>query len=96
MQESLLPPEYEMLEEADIYLRFGNDKLAEVALKEAVKINPKNPQPYLKLLLIYFSRKDSAAFLAVAQQLKPLCDEITWSRVAEMGRGLDPNNALYS
>ena len=94
-QQSILPPEYEMLEEADIYLRFGHDKLAEEALREAIKINPKNPQAYLTLLRIYFSREDSAAFLALAQQLKSLGDGSVWPRVAEMGRNLDADNPLY-
>ena len=94
--QSILPPEYEMLEEADIYLRFGHDKLAEEALREAIKINPKNPQAYLTLSRMYSSRGDSAGFLALAKQLKSLGDESVWDKVAEMGRKLDPNNTLYS
>lgn len=94
--QSILPPEYEMLEEADIYLRFGHDKLAEEALREAIRINPGNPQAYLTLLRICFSRKDSAAFLALARQLQPLSDENIWAKTAEMGRNLDPANAFYS
>lgn len=93
---SILPPEYEMLEEADIYLRFGHDKLAEEALREAIKINPTNPQAYLTLSRLYFSRKDSVAFLALAKQLKSLSDKNDWKKVAEMGRDLDPNNPFYS
>lgn len=92
----ILPPEYEMLEEADIYLRFGHDKLAEEALREAIKINPRNPQAYLTLLRICFSRKDSAAFLALARQLQPLSDEYIWAKAAEMGRDLEPANTLYT
>jgi Tfp pilus assembly protein FimV len=94
--QSILPPEYEMLEEADIYLRFGHDKLAEEALREAIRINPRNPQAYLTLSRIYFSREDSIAFLALAKQLKSLGDEDVWSKVTEMGRNLDPGNTLYS
>jgi hypothetical protein len=94
--QSIFPPEYEMLEEADIYLRFGHDKLAEEALREAIKINPRNPQAYLTLLRICFSRKDSADFVALAKQVQPLSDENVWAKVAEMGRSLDPANALYS
>ncbi|MBI5431045.1 MAG: hypothetical protein HY938_11400 [Nitrosomonadales bacterium] len=93
--QSILPPEYEMLEEADIYLRFGHDKLAEEALREAIKINPKNPQAYLTLSRVYFSREDKAAFLDVAQQLKSLGEASVWQRVAEMGRNLDADNPLY-
>lgn len=94
--QSILPPEYEMLEETDIYLRFGHDKLAEEALREAIKINPGNPQAYLTLLRICFSRKNSAAFLALARQLQALSDENIWAKAAEMGRNLDPANAFYS
>ena len=94
-QQSILPAEYEMLEEADIYLRFGHDKLAEETLREAIKINPRNPQAYLTLLRILFSREDSATFLDVAQKLKSLGDGAVWSRVAEMGRNLDSDNPLY-
>jgi pilus assembly protein FimV len=85
-----------MLEEADIYLRFGHDKLAEEALREAIRINPKNPQAYLTLSRLYSSRGDSLGFLALAKQLKPLCDESVWNTVAEMGRNLDPDNILYN
>jgi Tfp pilus assembly protein FimV len=93
--QSILPPEYEMLEEADIYLRFGHDKLAEEALREAIRINPKNPQAYLTLSRIYFSRGDSLAFLDLAKQLKSLGDVNVWNKVAEMGHSLDQNNPLY-
>jgi hypothetical protein len=93
---SVLPPEYEMLEEADIYLRFGHDKLAEEVLRAAIKTNPKNPQAYVKLLRIYFAREDCAAFLAVARHLKALEDETAWEKATEMGRNLDPGNALYN
>jgi hypothetical protein len=86
----------EMLEEADIYLRFGHDKLAEEALREAIRINPKNPQAYLTLSRICFSRKDGIAFLDLAKQLRSIGDENVWSKVVEMGRSLDPNNTLYS
>ena len=94
--QSMLPPEYEMLEEADIYLRFGHDKLAEEALREAIKINPRNPQAYLTLSRICFSQENTVAFLALAKQIKSLGDEDVWHKVAEMGRSLDPNNTLYN
>ncbi|MDX8386790.1 MAG: hypothetical protein R8M11_09810 [Gallionella sp.] len=93
--QSVLPPEYEMLEEADIYLRFGHDKLAEEALREAIKINVNNSQSYLKLLRIYFSRDDTDSFLELAKQTKQLGDKNMWSKVAEMGRNLDEGNSLY-
>lgn len=93
--QSILPPEYEMIEEADIYMRFGHDKLAEEALREAIKINPSNPQAYVALLRIFFSRKDGRAFLTLAKKLETLNDPGSWKEVAEMGRAIEPGNPLY-
>lgn len=93
--QSILPPEYEMLEEAEIDLRFGHDKLAEEVLRDAIKVNPRNPQAYLTLLRIYVTREDNAAFHAVAQRMRSLGDESAWKKAAEMGRKLDPSNPIY-
>lgn len=95
IEKTIHPPEYGMLEEADIYLRFGHDKLAEEALVEAIKLNPHNPHAYLTLLRIYFAREDRAAFDALAQKLHTLGDTSVWQRVAEMGRALDADNPRY-
>ena len=95
VEQTILPPEYEMLAEADIYLRFGHDKLAEEALKEAIKINSMNPQPYLTLLRIYFSREDRESFSELAQKLHLLGEKSVWPKVVEMGRHLDEGNPLY-
>lgn len=89
------PPEYDLLEEADIYLRFGHDKLAEEVLREAIKINPGNPHSYLTLLGIYDTRGDVMEFSALAHQLKAVGDDVAWKKAAEMGLKLDPGNPLY-
>lgn len=93
---SLSSPEYDFLEQADIYLRFGHDKLAEDVLREAIKVNPINPHGYLTLLGIYETRGDAAAFYALAQQLKAIGDVADWKKAAEMGRKLDPGNPFYA
>lgn len=90
------PPEYDLLEEADIYLRFGHDKLAEEVLREAIRINPSNPHSYLTLLGIYDTRGDVKEFSALAQQLKAMGDDVGWKKAVEMGRKLDPGNPLYA
>jgi len=92
---SMLPPEYEMLEEADIYLRFGHEKLAEEVLRELIILNPNYPQTYLMLLRILCAREDSSSFLDVAKQLKTLGDQGIWQSAAEMGRSLDSKNTFY-
>ncbi|MDD4978822.1 MAG: hypothetical protein PHI29_09335 [Gallionella sp.] len=92
---STLPPEYDLLEEANIYLRFGHDKLAEEVLHDALKINPKNPDVYMTLLGIFDTRTDAHGFEKLAKEFKVIADEPTWSKVAEMGRKLDIGNSLY-
>ncbi|MEQ1628962.1 MAG: hypothetical protein ABL873_00470 [Gallionella sp.] len=92
---STLPPEYDLLEEANIYLRFGHDKLAEEVLHDALKINPKNPDVYMTLLGIFDTRTDAHGFEKLAKEFKVIADESTWSKVAEMGRKLDIGNSLY-
>lgn len=93
---STLPPEYDLLEEANIYLRFGHDKLAEEVLHDALKINPKNPDIYMTLLGIYDTRNDAQGFEKLAKEFKVIADEATWQKVAEMGRKLDIGNTFYS
>ncbi len=93
--QSPLPPEYDLLEEADIYLRFGHDKLAEDVLRDALKINPTNPEIYMTLLGIFETRLDAKGFEKTALQMKPITDAATWKKVAEMGKKLDRSNTLY-
>jgi pilus assembly protein FimV len=95
MNVSSAPPEYDFLEEADIYLRFGHDKLAEEVLREAIKINPSNPHTYLTLLGIYESRGDAKGFAAVATEMKEVGDNADWQKAVEMGKRIDPANPLY-
>lgn len=95
LDQNIFPPEYGMLEEAEIYLRFGHGKLAEEALKEAIRLNPENPHAYLTLLRLYFSREDRASFAALAQQLHTLGDQSSWQKATEMGRTMDADNPLY-
>lgn len=94
--ESIVPPEYAMLMEANRYLRSGKAQLAEDALLRAIKANPKNAYGYLALLGIYQTRADAGSFATLAQQMKEHCDEAAYGQACEMGRKLDPENPLYS
>ncbi len=93
---SVSSQEYDYLEQAEIYLRFGHDKLAEDVLRKAINVNPINPHGYLTLLGIYETRGDAASFYALAQQLKAIGEPADWRKVAEMGRKLDPDNPFYA
>lgn len=90
-----LPPEYDLLEEADIYLRFGHDKLAEEVLRDALKINAANPEIYMSLLGIFDTRVDAKGFADIATIFKPVANPENWAKVVEMGKKLDLGNPLY-
>lgn len=91
----VVAPEYDLLEEADIYLRFGHDKLAEEVLRDALKINPSNPEIYMSLLGIFDTRGDALGFEATALELKTFANDETWKKVVAMGKKLDADNLLY-
>lgn len=83
--------------EADVYLAYGRDLQAEEILKEAVRHNPDRTSVHVKLGEIYAKRQDRKALEAVAQDVFRLTDGQgpDWARVSELGRELDPENALY-
>ncbi|MFA6971611.1 MAG: hypothetical protein WC208_09440 [Gallionella sp.] len=91
----IVPPEYAILMAANRHLRAGNDQLAEEALIQAIKVNPKNLYGYQALLRIYDARTDAKSFEGIALQLKETGDEAAFKEAAAMGQKLDPDNPLY-
>lgn len=86
------------LAEAEIFLTYGRDTLAEDRLKEAIVANPKRHELHLKLLEIYSNRKDAGSFEQVAKELQVATSskgEI-WNRAARMGYEIDPSNSRYA
>lgn len=83
--------------EADVYLAYGRDAQAEEILKEAMPKDPQRVEIPLKLLEIYAGRKSVEAFESVANNVHAAIgeDHPAWARVCELGRSIDPGNALY-
>lgn len=83
--------------EADVYLAYGRDLQAEEILKEAIRHNPARVSVHVKLAEIYAKRQDRKALEAVASEVFKLTqgEGSDWARVAELGRELDAENALY-
>jgi len=83
--------------EADVYLAYGRDLQAEEILKEALRAHPDRLAIHLKLLEIYAKRRDVRTFEAIANEVHRLTEGEgdDWSRVCELGQGIDPDNALY-
>ncbi len=90
--------EVDPIAEADVYIAYGRDAQAEEILKEAYAKDPKRYEIPLKLLEIYFNRKNAQSFETTAKQLHGTIgtQHPLWSKVAEMGRKLDANNPLYA
>lgn len=83
--------------EAEVYLAYGRDLQAEEILKEAMRQHPERTQIPVKLAEIYARRQDRKALEAIAGDLLTQTggQGPDWSRVADLGRTLDPENTLY-
>ncbi len=86
------------LAEADLYLNFGRDAQAEEVLKEALEKNPRHEEAQLKLMQIYATRKDKAAFEKAATRLNEQTGGAgeNWLKAAALGYSFDPENPLYA
>lgn len=89
--------EVDAIAEADVYMAYGRDEQAEEILLDALKHHPQRHALRVKLLEIYFARKDSQKFGAVAAELRVMSHGlgIEWEQAAQMGQQLDPGNLLY-
>ncbi len=83
--------------EADVYLAYGRDLQAEEILKEAMRSTPTRVAIHNKLLEIYAKRRDAKAFEVVATEAYGLTQGQgpEWEHACELGKELDPSNALY-
>ncbi|MBT2989973.1 MAG: hypothetical protein KME65_13550 [Candidatus Thiodiazotropha sp. (ex Ctena orbiculata)] len=92
--------EVDPLSEADVYIAYGRYQQAEELIKQAMEKNPEREELKHKLAEIYFSAKKSQEFNALAQELHDggLEDREpdTWTKIAAMGKELDPSLALFA
>ena len=85
MPENKIDDELDLLESADVYLRFDNFKLAAESVREAIQLNPSNAQSHLKLLGILEAMDDEQSFAQALQALKELGDADAWREALKMG-----------
>lgn len=90
--------EVDPVAEADVYIAYGRDTQAEEILKEALRTQPDRHAVRLKLLEIYYSRKDLRSYELFAGELYGMThgEGEEWTQAASMGVALDPNNPLYA
>lgn len=89
--------EVDPVAEADVYMAYGRDAQAEEILLEARQKDPGRHAIHLKLLEIYFGRRDVKPFDALATELFNATGGIgsEWEKAAAMGVQLDSRNALF-
>lgn len=90
--------EVDPVAEADVYIAYGRDTQAEEILKEALRTQPERQAVRLKLLEIYFARKDARQYERLASELYGMTNGSgeEWAQAASMGIALEPNNPLYA
>jgi pilus assembly protein FimV len=92
--------EVDPLSEADVYIAYGRYQQAEELIKQAIEKTPDREELKHKLAEIYFSAKKPQEFNALAQELHDSGLEEkqpeTWSKIAAMGKELDPSYALFA
>jgi pilus assembly protein FimV len=90
--------EVDPVAEADVYIAYGRDTQAEEILKEALRTQPDRHAVRVKLLEIYYSRKDAKSFERLASELYGMTggEGEDWAQAASMGIVLDPANPLYA
>lgn len=90
--------EVDPVAEADVYIAYGRDSQAEEILKEALRTQPDRHAVRVKLLEIYFARKDAKMFERLASELYGMTggEGEEWAQAASMGIALEPGNPLYA
>ncbi|HSH29852.1 MAG TPA: FimV/HubP family polar landmark protein [Thiohalobacter sp.] len=90
--------EADPIAEADVYLAYGRYQQAEELIRGALDNDPDNTDYRLKLLEVFHAARNQGAFDAEAEALLARLEnqeDPAWQRVKEMGRELNPSNALY-
>lgn len=89
--------EVDPIAEAEVYIAYGRDVQAEEILREALQQNPERQAIRLKLMEIYNNRQDVEGFRVIAEEMFAQTGGhgAEWLQATEMGRHLDPGNALY-
>jgi len=91
--------EVDPLAEADVYIAYGRYQQAENLIKQALDKSPERPNLKLKLLDIYFTTRNLAAFTRLAEEIDaaglPGQEPQLWEHACSMGRELLPAHPLF-
>ncbi len=92
--------EVDPLTEADVFMAYGRYEAAEDRLKDAVNQDPNRKELKVKLLELYNSTKNRAAFEATAEDLYASLDgndnDPNWQKAVALGKQIAPDSPLFS
>ena len=89
--------EVDPLEQADLYQTYGKTEQAMNVLQEALEVNPRRREVYVRLLGLYADADRRGDFLDLAERMRSRFgpNNAEWQEIAGKGRELFPGNALF-
>ncbi len=93
--------EVDPLTEADVFMAYGRYEAAEERLQEAIAADPTRNELKVKLLEVYNTNKNQAAFESTAEDLyaslgDAAASDSNWQKVVVMGKQIAPDNPIFS
>jgi pilus assembly protein FimV len=86
----------DLIKDADVYVSYADFEKAGLALEEAYNDAPSNMAVIQKLLFTHYKQGKASAFVELAREYTVDRDSMEWAEVAEWGRSLDADNALFA
>lgn len=86
----------DLIKDADVYVSYADFEKAGLALEEAYNDAPSNMAVIQKLLFTHYKQGKASAFVELAREYTVERDSMEWAEVAEWGRSLDADNALFA
>ena len=86
----------DLIKDADVYVSYADFEKARLALEEAYNDAPSNMAVIQKLLFTHYKQGKASAFVELAREYTVERDSMEWAEVAEWGRSLDADNALFA
>ena len=88
-------PILDIINDADVYVSYGDFAKAKLALQEAYNDEPSNADVIYKLLFVLFKLQQTDEFVDLANQYQADKESVQWAEVAEWGRELAPQHPLF-
>jgi pilus assembly protein FimV len=85
----------QLINDADVYVSYGDFSKAKLALQEASRKAPENTSITHKLLFVLFKQSQVKEFVALATEYRNQSEATEWDEVLSWGQELAPNEELF-